>query len=129
MGAGGIHLSPVYSGIIEPISLSNDYGDINIYMLPFVKPGHVRRYHEEKKIRSYTEAIRCAINDMNVDTGKHNILTTQQFVTGVSRSEPEETFEGGADNLDAYVLESFDYVALGNIHSPQNCGFAKTRTA
>ncbi len=127
MDASGIHLSPVYNGKIEPICLNDSYGDINIYMLPFVKPGHVRRYHEDLEIQSYTDAIRCVISDMGVDTQKRNVLVTHQFVTGASRSESEEIAVGGADNVDADVFECFDYVALGHIHSPQNCGSSKIR--
>lgn len=122
MDAGGIHMSPVYSGRIVPIRLEDEYGEVNIYMLPFVKPVHVRRFHEDAEITSYTDAIRCAIEDMNVDTAKRNVLVTHQFVTGASRSESEEISVGGTDNVDAEAFEPFDYVALGHIHSPQNCG-------
>ena len=122
MDAGGIHMSPVFNGTIEPIQVSDEYGEINFYLLPFVKPAHVRRFNEETEINSYTDAIRCVIEGMNIDTNKRNVLVTHQFVTGASRSESEEVSVGGADNVDADVFNGFDYVALGHLHSPQNCG-------
>lgn len=125
MDAGGIHMSPVYDGRIRPMILKDVYGEVCIYMLPFIKPAHVRRFHEDMEIQSYTDAVRCAIGDMEVDTAKRNVLVTHQFVTGASRSESEELSVGGTDNVDAEVFKAFDYTALGHIHSPQNCG---TRT-
>ena len=127
MAPGGIHMSPVYSGRIEPVRLRDVYGEVNVYLLPFIKPAHVRRYHEEAEIQSYTDAIRCAVGDMEIDREKRNILITHQFVTGASRSESEEISVGGSDNVDADVFAPFDYVALGHIHSPQNCGSERIR--
>lgn len=122
MESGGIHLSPVYDGNIMPFSMTDDYGKVNIYMLPFVKPSHVRRYFEAEEIVTYTDAVRVAIRYMNVNTDERNILLVHQFVTGASRSESEEISVGGSDNVNASVFEDFDYVALGHIHSPQICG-------
>ena len=127
MGESGIHLSPVYNGEIEPVCLDDEYGTVYVYMLPFIKPTNVRRFFGEDDIDSYTDAVRCAIEHMNIDTSKRNILVTHQFVTGASRTESEEVSVGGADNVDASVFEPFDYVALGHLHSPQNCGSSKIR--
>ena len=124
---GGIHMSPVYNGTIEPICLNDDYGNINVYMLPFVKPVLVRRYYEDADITSYTDALRCVIGNMAIDTSKRNILVTHQFVTGASRTESEDISVGGSDNVDADIFEQFDYVALGHLHSPQNCGSDRIR--
>ena len=126
MSAGGIHLSPVYNGEIEPFSMTDEYGKVNVYMLPFVKPAHVRCFCEEE-ICSYTDAVRAAISKMQINTAERNVLVTHQFVTGAARCESEEISVGGTDNVDASVFEPFDYVALGHIHSPQNCGSPKIR--
>ena len=122
MGKTGIHMSPVYNSRIEPITLRDDYGDVNVYLLPFIKPAHVRRFCEDAEITSYTDAVAYAVDRMNIDADKRNVLVTHQFVTGALRSESEEISVGGSDNVDASVFVSFDYVALGHIHSPQNCG-------
>ena len=115
----GIHLSPVYNGEVEPFTLTDEYGKVNIYMLPFIKPVNVRRFFPDSEIESYTDAIRVAVDSMNVDEKERNIIVTHQFVTGASRSESEEISVGGSDNVDASVFDAFDYVALGHIHGPQ----------
>ena len=126
MDASGIHLSPVYSGQIKPTVLTDEHGEVNIYMLPFIKPTTVRRFFDDREISSYTDAVKLAIDNMNVDRAKRNVLITHQFVTGATRSESEENV-GGTDNVDASVFDSFDYVALGHLHAPQSCGSARIR--
>ncbi len=125
--AGGIYMSPVYDGHIAPVTLKDAYGDVDIYLLPFLKPAHVRRFHEGAEISTYTDAVACAIADMKIDPGRRNVLVTHQFVVGAVRSESEDLSVGGADAVDASVFRDFDYVALGHIHSPQNCGSERIR--
>lgn len=117
-----IHIAPVYDGSVRPIMLSDEYGEVGIYMLPFVKPAHVSRYAEGVEIKSYTDALACAIDKMDIDESRRNVLITHQFVTGAQRTESEEISVGGTDNVDAGVFEPFDYVALGHLHAAQNCG-------
>ena len=123
----GIHLSPVYSGVIEPIVLTDEFGPVNVYLLPFVKPAHVRRFFPGEKIESYNDALRIAVQALNIDWSKRNVLVTHQFITGATRSDSEEISVGGTDNIDASVFEGFDYVALGHIHGPQNIGSERIR--
>ena len=122
MEKSGIYMSPVFGGKVEPVTLEDEFGEVNFYMLPFVKPSNVRRFYPEDEISSYTDALRTVIDNMNIDTGKRNLLITHQFVTGAMRSESEEISVGGTDNVDAGVFEKFDYVALGHIHRAQKCG-------
>lgn len=126
MDQSGMHIAQVYNGAIVPFTMKDDYGILNVYMLPFVKPAHVKKFFNEN-IDSYTDAMQVAIAQMNVDQGVRNILITHQFVTGASRSESEDIFVGGSDNVDVSVFDGFDYVALGHIHSPQNCSSKKVR--
>ena len=120
MDASGIHMSPVYGGMTEPVILNDEYGTIYFWMLPFLKPAHVRRFYPDAEIESYTDAMKAAVDAMNIDFSKRNVLITHQFVTGAGRSESEELSVGGSDNVDGTVFEGFDYVALGHIHRPQN---------
>ena len=122
MDLSGIHMSPVYCGRIEPVRLEDEFGEISVYMLPFIKPADVRRFFEDSEIESYTDAVRCAVGEMNIDETKRNVIVAHQFVTGARRSESEEISVGGSDNVDSDVFDRFDYVALGHIHSPQRCG-------
>lgn len=126
MDAGGIHMSPVYNGTVAPLSMQDEFGTVDVYMLPFVKPVHVRQFCEEE-IGSYTDAMKQAVSKMELNPENRNVLVTHQFVTGASRSDSEEISVGGSDNVDASVFDAFDYVALGHIHSPQNCGSERIR--
>ena len=126
MDQSGIHISQVYDGKIASFAMQDEHGVVNIYMLPFVKPVHVKRFSDES-IESYTDAMRVAIGQMNVDQNTRNILITHQFVTGATRSDSEDISVGGSDNVDVAVFDCFDYVALGHIHSPQNCTSERVR--
>lgn len=128
MNKSGIYISEVYNGKISPISLEDSYGIIDIFMLPFIKPVHVRRFEKEKiatdviKIETYTDAMKSAIDTMTINPANRNLLIAHQFVTGAVSCDSEEISVGGSDNVDAAVFEPFDYVALGHIHGPQKAG-------
>ena len=123
----GIYLSPVYDGSIAPITLKDAYGSVHFWLLPFLKPAHVKRFYPEETIESYTDACRVAIENMNLDPTQRNVLLTHQFVTGSATCDSEEISVGGTDNVDAAVFEDFDYVALGHLHGPQNIGSERIR--
>ena len=122
MDASGIHMAPVYHGEVSPFILTDRYGEVRIYMLPFIKPADVRRVYPGEESGSYTEAVRTAVSHLNVDLSARNILIAHQFVTGAARSESEDVSVGGMDNVDVSVFEAFDYAALGHIHGPQHIG-------
>lgn len=120
MSGHDIYLSPVYDGTIAPITLEDNWGFVDVYSLPFIKPIHVRRYYPDEDINSYNDALRVVIENMQINPERRNILITHQFITGASRSESEDISVGGADNVDAALFEPFDYVALGHLHGPQH---------
>lgn len=117
-----IFLSPVYDGNVKPITLNDDYGEVNFYLLPFVRPADIRRYFPDENIENYTDAVKVAIDNMNVDFSERNIFVTHQFVTGAELSESEDIIVGGTDNVSGEVFDGFDYVALGHIHREQTVG-------
>lgn len=123
----GIHISPVYDGTVPSYTLEDEHGKVYFYLLPFVKPAHVRRYFPDAEIESYTDAIRVAVENMHVDENCRNVLLAHQFVTGAATCESEEISVGGSDNVDAAVFAPFDYVALGHLHGPQNVGSNRIR--
>lgn len=127
MDKTGVHIASAYGGKVTPLSLSDEYGEVRIYLLPFVKPANVRRFFPDENIENYTDALRVAIKEMQVDERVRNLLVTHQFVTGARRSDSEEVTVGGEGNVDASVFAPFDYVALGHIHSPQNIGSERIR--
>lgn len=127
MSGRGVFVSPVYQGETAVFSVQDAYGELCIYLLPFVKPAVVRHALEgvpdmdpNALPESYQDAVRLAVERMGVDVRKRNVLIAHQFVTGAGRCDSEEVSVGGLDNVDADVFDVFDYVALGHIHSPQH---------
>lgn len=127
MEGAGVYISPVYAGETTPVTLHDAHGDVHFWLLPFLKPAHVRRFEPEAEIESYTDAVRVAIDRMNVDFSARNVLLTHQFVTGAATCESEELSVGGTDNVDVSAFDGFDYVALGHLHGPQNVGGSRVR--
>ena len=129
MDSCGIHISPVYDGALAPVTLHDTFGPVHVWLLPFVKPAHVRRWFPDADIESYTDAVAEAVAHMDIDTAARNVLVTHQFVTGGTRSGSEELSVGGTDNVDSSVFAPFDYVALGHLHGAQHIGSETIRYA
>lgn len=124
MSGRGVHLSPVYEGGASKVVLQDEYGELCVHLLPFLKPATVRHALEKElegePPESCQEAVSLAVERMEIDETKRNILVAHQFVTGAGRCDSEEVAVGGLDNVDAEIFDRFDYVALGHIHSPQS---------
>lgn len=129
MDSCDIHISPVYDGALAPVTLHDEFGPVHVWLLPFVKPAHVRRWFPDADIESYTDAMAEAVAHMDIDTAARNVLVTHQFVTGGTRSGSEELSVGGTDNVDSGVFAPFDYVALGHLHGAQHIGRETIRYA
>lgn len=131
MDRQGIHFAGGYDGSTRCFTLEDEYGRVNFYMLPFIKPVHVRQaFIEDEKaaeLSAFTDAISFAIEKMGVDTGERNVLMAHQFCTGAVRSESEDISVGGLDNVDASVFMPFDYTALGHLHGPQTVDSERVR--
>lgn len=127
MSGRGVYVSPVYQGETAMLTVHDAYGELCIYLLPFIKPAVVRHALEDapgmegKALpESYQDAVALAVERMEVDRSRRNILIAHQFVTGAGRCDSEDVSVGGVDNVDADLFDAFDYVALGHIHSPQH---------
>ncbi|MCQ2055495.1 MAG: exonuclease SbcCD subunit D [Fibrobacter sp.] len=146
----GVYMSPVYDGAFAPVTLNDEFGEVDVWMLPFVRPADVRAAENAvaadsgvadvensgvadlgasgagnsgaaPEIANFTDAIRVALSHAKFTPGRRNVLVAHQFVTGAKvDKDGSEENVGGLDNVDASVFEAFDYVALGHIHGPQN---------
>ena len=122
----GIYVASVYDGALEPIVLEDDYGELFLYLLPFVKPVYVKRALQSETreaddtIQTYNDAVKAVLDNANVSPKSRNLLVTHQLVTGATRCDSEDISVGGIDNVNASLFEDFDYVALGHIHGPQS---------
>lgn len=122
MEQSGIHIARVYNGVLAPLTLRDEYGPVDLYLLPFLRPVQVRRFFPESEIATYTEAMAAVLGAADIDKTHRNVLVTHQFVTGAQTCDSEELSVGGTDNVDVSVFDDFDYVALGHIHGPQKIG-------
>lgn len=121
----GLYIQTSYDGFIRNVNLEDEFGKLNIYMMPFVKPADVKNYFEEE-ISGYDDAFRKIMAKEEVNQEERNIILTHQFITS-GNSEPEkcesETLVlGGTENVDVSNFDKFDYVAIGHIHGPQRIG-------
>ena len=122
MTAAGVYVSPVYDGTVRTVELADEFGPVQIHLLPFLKPVQVRRFFPEAEIANYTDAVRTALSYIDRADGARHVLVTHQLVTGALLCDSEELSIGGSENVDAEVFEGFDYVALGHLHGPQRAG-------
>lgn len=119
--ASGIHIAKQYEGNIYIERVYDKYGEINIYMLPFVKAPIVNKYFDID-LNNSNDAIKAIIDKENIDYTKRNIILSHQFVSNSLVGGSEDSFVGALDMVDIDNYKGFDYVALGHIHKPQELG-------
>lgn len=122
----GVCLPPVYAGEVERVELEDDHGPVEFWLLPFLKPGDVRRFFPDEEIGDdYSAALRAVLGACAIDQGKRNVVLSHQLVTayGTAPDRADDEIKlGGMDNVDVSVYDAFDYVALGHVHRPQRVG-------
>lgn len=117
---------------IEKVTLEDEYGKVNFYLLPFVKPSMVKQVvgtDENGNNLSYNETLHRLIERENINQDERNVLVSHQFylpvgkkVEEIERMDSEIRTVGNIDEVSADVLETFDYAALGHIHKPMKLG-------
>jgi exonuclease SbcD len=128
-----LHICGTFNGAAKVVALTDEFGKVNFFLLPFVKPLTVRGYFADKEIESYGDALKAVLENADIKSDERNILVSHQFYTkaGVSaeRSDSEINIIGGIDEIDAEILSPFDYVALGHLHGSQRVGAEHIRYA
>ncbi len=131
-----IFISSVYRGTLAKYTVEDELGEVDVYLLPFVKASQVRHYFPDAKIDSYDDAVRVILAEAHIDPKRRNVIVAHQFVTGKSEepalagSESMGTQSVGLVEKIGYdCFDAFDYVALGHIHSPQRVGREEVRYA
>ena len=118
----GVYLSPVYDGNIEPVTLKDDYGEVDFWLLPFIHPEVARGVFPEETIKDANDAVRLALSRLAVDPSRRNVILSHQFIAGSRFDEREQKAVGTLDHVDPALYDAFDYVALGHIHGEQAVG-------
>lgn len=126
LAAQNVYLARPYTGKLHPLTLSDEYGDVVIWPIPFMRPAHIRPYHEEAEFGSdYGAALKTMLATAPLDPRVRNVALVHQLIVSGSRSPETSDSEitlGTLEAIDASVLDEFDYVALGHIHRPQRIG-------
>lgn len=133
MQGSGIWISPVYDGTIRHHTLEDRWGEVNIYLIPFLRPSVVRSFFPDAEIGDYTDALGTILEGLQLDTSKRNVVLAHQFVTAAGAlpetCDSEQLSVGGLDRVDGSVFSPFDYTALGHLHGPQRVGSETIRYA
>lgn len=118
---------------IEKVTLHDAYGEVDFYLLPFMKPAYVKNIFVDGTPETYSDAVKEIIKREKIDyKDKRNVLVSHQFYVGEKAERPEtcdsEVFSvGGIDNVDIGSVKEFDYVALGHLHGAQCIGKPEIR--
>lgn len=117
-----VYVEALFTGQIREVVAEDAFGSVHIWMLPFIKPIHVKRFDPEFAGSTYQEAMEWVLQKTPIDRTERNLLICHQLVLGSVRSDSEETSIGGLDQISVDTFDAFDYVALGHIHGPQQMG-------
>ena len=133
MQGSGIWISPVYDGTIRHHTLEDRWGEVNIYLIPFLRPSVVRSFFPDAEIGDYTDALGTILEGLQLDTSKRNVVLAHQFFKAAvelpETCDSEQLSVGGLDRVDGSVFSPFDYTALGHLHGPQRVGSETIRYA
>lgn len=133
MRRNGVTIAGSFRGSAVKAALSDEYGPVNIWLLPFLKPAMAEPFFPPEQTGSYEDAVRAAIGASGIDPRERNVLVAHQFVTAFGMQpetcDSETVSVGGADQVDVSVFGAFDYVALGHLHGPQRIGRPEVRYA
>lgn len=128
-----VYISGTYEEEILKKTLTDEFGEVDIYLLPFLKPQQIEVRDDEEKPQDYTEAVRLVLGRLQLNKNNRNVLVAHQFVGGMGkepdRTDSETQSVGGVDMVDYRVFDAFDYVALGHLHGAQQVGRKTVRYA
>lgn len=132
--ANRVYISAKFDGKLYKHTVTDEFGEVDIYLLPFVKASQVRHFYPDATIESYEDAVNTIIANADVDDKKRNVIVAHQFVSGKNADPALGGSEGMAvqnvglvEKIGYDTFDAFDYVALGHIHSAQSVGREEVR--
>ena len=117
LGECGVWMAQAFDGTLRPHVLRDEWGEVHVWLLPFIRPASVRPFFPEA--RTYEDAVRAALSTAHLDPAARHVLVAHQYVSGAEVCESEMRLIGGVDQISLSTFDGFDYVALGHLHSPQ----------
>ncbi|MBU3087498.1 exonuclease SbcCD subunit D [Clostridium gasigenes] len=136
----GLYISGNLKRNIEKITLTDEYGPVNFYPIPYADPPIVRDLFDDNLIKTHNDAMNKIVNSIKqtLNTKERNIVMAHGYVT-YSKNDKEELVIleesdsekplsiGGTDLINSSCFEGFNYTALGHLHGPQKVGSNKIR--
>lgn len=116
---GGVYVSERFEGKVQTHTLTDEFGDVKIHLLPFIKPNNVRPFYPDSQIENYEDAVRTVLENSPIDKNERNVIIAHQFISGASVCDSEELSIGGLEEISADVFADYDYTALGHLHGAQ----------
>ncbi len=117
LGECGVWMSQSFNGTLASHVLRDEWGEVHVWLLPFIRPASVRMYFPQ--VKTYEDAVRAALGTAQKDPHARHVLVAHQYVSGAEVCESEMRLIGGLDQISLSAFDGFDYVALGHLHSPQ----------
>lgn len=145
---GGLYIQGIIEDEIKSITIDDEEGSVNFYMIPYVDPAILRRKFNNPEIRNHNDAMKELINRIkpSLNEGERNIVVTHGYVTYKRKDAMDKDVEnlyelaelevsdserplsiGGTDLIDSDNFDCFDYVALGHLHGRQKVGREEIR--
>lgn len=119
MKGADIYISSPFDGKVESLTFEDDFGPINFYLLPYIKPIYLRSLNPDIKLDDFQKAMDLVIDSLDLNDKERNVILSHQFIVGAEKSDSEELYLGGSEAISINTYEGFDYVALGHIHKKQ----------
>lgn len=131
MQQSGVYIAGTYQPAQPPVTLCDEHGPVDFFLLPFVKPYQVRHHFPEEDIKTVDDALACAVRSLPRRDGRRSVLVMHQFVLGGKPGGSEDDAllmsVGGSEQVGTQHLQAFDYVALGHLHNPHSVGAPNIR--
>lgn len=125
----GVYIARPFDGLPQSVGLTDEFGAVDFWLLPFLKPALVRACFPQDELPTYNDAVGRVMREVRPEPGRRNVLVMHQLITGAAVCDSEELAVGGLDNVDPGWFDAFDYVALGHLHSAQQVGRPNVRYA
>lgn len=135
----GLYIEGLFKKEIKKVTLKDEHGNVNFYLLPYVDPAKIRVAFKNDEIKTYDDGMKFLMKNLNDDINKEerNVLISHGYVVSYSEGEVEGSLEtcdserplsiGGTELIDAKNFDVFNYVALGHLHAPQKVGSHRVR--
>lgn len=126
----GLHISGSFDGNMRCVTLKDEFGPVNFYMLPYTDPRIIRNLFEDNKISTHDDAMKKIIDNIGqaLNRDERNVMITHGYITHMGEqaecvSESERPLSiGGTDFVSSHYFSMFNYTALGHLHAPQKAG-------